>query len=89
VAVAWAAWVVWISKSNHSELNEKERPGIAAGPLCIMGSIPPKSRDTMTSTNYQEGYHENPRIPGNPGERPRSLKCDFCPSLLTKMNVSG
>jgi hypothetical protein len=34
VAVAWAAWVVWISKSNCSELKEKERPGTQAGPFC-------------------------------------------------------
>ena len=27
------AWVVWISKSNRSELKEKERPGSYAGPL--------------------------------------------------------
>jgi hypothetical protein len=30
-----------------------------------------------------EGYHETPRIPGNPRERPRSRKRNFCPSLLT------
>src|SRR6266700_5333436 len=52
-----------------------------------MGSIPPKNHDTMTPTNYHEGYHEIPRIPGKPGEQLRSRKCDFCLSLLVKLNV--